>query len=68
MAHLRHVSIFHLVASGGCTVEIANGDRREVLPATCCSCRLPTSTGSERHAAEIAYARTSFAPARSKAC
>jgi AraC-like DNA-binding protein len=30
MAHLRHVSIFHLIAAGGCTIEIATGERREV--------------------------------------
>ena len=27
LAHLRHVSIFHLIASGSCTVEIENGER-----------------------------------------
>ena len=31
MAHLRHVSIFHLIAAGACTVEIANGERRDLL-------------------------------------
>ncbi|MPZ33316.1 MAG: helix-turn-helix domain-containing protein [Rhodospirillales bacterium] len=30
MAHLRHVSIFHYVASGGCMMETASGARREV--------------------------------------
>lgn len=30
MAHLRHVSIFHYVASGGCTIETAGGARRDV--------------------------------------
>src|SRR5690606_3237201 len=30
MAHLRHVSVFHLIASGGCTIELANGERRPV--------------------------------------
>lgn len=30
MAHLRHVSIFHLVSSGECTIEIATGERRHV--------------------------------------
>jgi len=30
MAHLRHVSIFHLIAAGGCTIEIATGERRTV--------------------------------------
>lgn len=30
MAHLRHVSIFHLIASGACTIEIATGERRRV--------------------------------------
>ena len=28
MAHLRHVSIFHLISAGACTVEIATGERR----------------------------------------
>ena len=30
MAHLRHLSVFHLIASGGCTMEIATGERRTV--------------------------------------
>jgi AraC-like DNA-binding protein len=30
MAHLRHASVFHLIAQGGCTVEIASGERRRV--------------------------------------
>lgn len=30
LAHLRHVSIFHLIAAGGCTIEIATGERRAV--------------------------------------
>jgi AraC-like DNA-binding protein len=30
LAHLRHVSVFHLIASGGCTIEIASGERRAV--------------------------------------
>ncbi len=30
MAHLRHVSVFHLIASGSCTMEIATGERRTV--------------------------------------
>jgi AraC family transcriptional regulator, alkane utilization regulator len=30
LAHLRHLSIFHLIASGSCTVEIENGERRTV--------------------------------------
>ena len=30
MAHLRHISIFHLMAEGGCTVETASGTRRQV--------------------------------------
>jgi AraC family transcriptional regulator, alkane utilization regulator len=30
MAHLRHVSVFHLIASGSCTIEIATGERRTV--------------------------------------
>jgi AraC-like DNA-binding protein len=28
MAHLRHISIFHLIATGGCNVELAHGERR----------------------------------------
>lgn len=27
MAHLRHVSIFHLMTTGGCTLEVASGAR-----------------------------------------
>jgi hypothetical protein len=30
MAHLRHISIFHLIAAGSCTVELATGERRTV--------------------------------------
>ena len=30
MAHLRHVSVFHYVASGGCMMETAGGSRREL--------------------------------------
>jgi AraC-like DNA-binding protein/mannose-6-phosphate isomerase-like protein (cupin superfamily) len=30
LARLRHVSIFHLIASGHCTIEIASGERRTV--------------------------------------
>jgi AraC-like DNA-binding protein/mannose-6-phosphate isomerase-like protein (cupin superfamily) len=30
MAHLRHVSIFHLIASGSCTLQTASGERRTV--------------------------------------
>ena len=30
MARLRHASVFHLIAEGGCTIEIANGERRHV--------------------------------------
>lgn len=30
LAHLQHISIFHLIASGGCTIEIATGERREL--------------------------------------
>ncbi|MCP8937615.1 AraC family transcriptional regulator [Alsobacter sp. SYSU M60028] len=30
MAHLRHISIFHLIAAGSCTVELATGERRGV--------------------------------------
>ena len=30
MAHLRHVSVFHYVASGGCMMETAGGTRREL--------------------------------------
>lgn len=28
LAHLRHISIFHLIAEGECTVELASGERR----------------------------------------
>lgn len=31
LAHLRHVSVFHLIAAGGCTIEIATGEQRTVL-------------------------------------
>jgi AraC-like DNA-binding protein len=30
LAHLRHVSVFHLIAGGSCTIEIASGERRTV--------------------------------------
>jgi AraC-like DNA-binding protein len=30
LAHLHHISIFHLVAHGGCTFETATGKRRDV--------------------------------------
>jgi AraC family transcriptional regulator, alkane utilization regulator len=30
MAHLRHVSVFHLIAAGGCNLETARGERRKV--------------------------------------
>ena len=30
MAHLRHISILHLIVSGGCTFETATGERREI--------------------------------------
>ena len=30
MAHLRHVSVFHLIAAGSCTIEIATGERRTI--------------------------------------
>jgi AraC-like DNA-binding protein len=30
MAHLRHISIFHLIAAGTCVIEIATGERRTV--------------------------------------
>jgi AraC-like DNA-binding protein len=30
MARMRHISIFHLIASGGCTIETASGLRCEV--------------------------------------
>jgi AraC-like DNA-binding protein len=30
LAHLRHVSVFHLIAAGACTIEIATGERRSV--------------------------------------
>src|SRR4029453_10686126 len=31
MAHLRHVSVFHYVATGGCYIETAGGQRRELV-------------------------------------
>src|SRR5262245_41641689 len=31
MAHLRHVSVFHYVATGGCNIETAGGERRELV-------------------------------------
>jgi AraC family transcriptional regulator, alkane utilization regulator len=30
LAHLRHISIFHLVAQGGCTFETGSGKRQEI--------------------------------------
>ena len=30
LAHLRHISIFHLIAAGSCTIEIATGERRAI--------------------------------------
>ena len=30
MAHLRHISIFHLVSAGECSVELATGEQRRV--------------------------------------
>jgi AraC family transcriptional regulator, alkane utilization regulator len=30
LAHLRHISIFHLIVKGGCTIELASGTRREI--------------------------------------
>jgi AraC family transcriptional regulator, alkane utilization regulator len=30
MAHLRHVSVFHLIAAGKCSVELATGERRDI--------------------------------------
>jgi AraC family transcriptional regulator, alkane utilization regulator len=30
MAHLRHVSIFHLISAGECSIELATGERRKV--------------------------------------
>src|SRR5579885_1132260 len=30
LAHLRHISIFHLVAAGECTIEAATGERKKV--------------------------------------
>ncbi len=30
MARMTHISIFHLIASGGCTVQLASGERRTV--------------------------------------
>jgi AraC-like DNA-binding protein len=30
MAHLRHISIFHLISAGECSIELANGERRKI--------------------------------------
>jgi AraC-like DNA-binding protein len=30
MAHLRHISIFHLISSGSCTLQASSGERRTV--------------------------------------
>lgn len=30
MAHLRHISIFHLMRTGGCRLELANGERHTI--------------------------------------
>jgi AraC family transcriptional regulator, alkane utilization regulator len=30
MARLRHISVFHLIAAGACTIELATGERRTV--------------------------------------
>jgi len=30
LAHLRHISIFHLIVKGGCNIELASGTRREI--------------------------------------
>jgi AraC-like DNA-binding protein len=30
LAHLRHMSIFHLIAEGSCTVQLSSGERRTV--------------------------------------
>lgn len=32
MAHLRHVSVFHLITSNGCMIETAGGLRQELRP------------------------------------
>ena len=32
LAHLHHISIFHLVAEGGCTFETASGSRHNIGP------------------------------------
>src|SRR5215475_2627098 len=30
VAHLRHISTFHLIARGGCTLETADGEKHDV--------------------------------------
>ena len=30
MAHLRHISVFHLIVAGACTIETASGQRRDL--------------------------------------
>jgi mannose-6-phosphate isomerase-like protein (cupin superfamily) len=69
MAHLRHVSIFHLIASGGCNIETAKGERREIGAGD-----LLLLPFADQHrfwngdAPETVLRRTSSSPARSKAC
>jgi hypothetical protein len=46
LAHLRHVSVFHLIASGSCTVEIATGERRTATAGDILLIRLPTRISS----------------------
>ena len=49
MAHLRHISVFHLIARG--RLRDRDGERRasgRSRPATWFCCRSPTSTGSDK--------------------
>jgi AraC family transcriptional regulator, alkane utilization regulator len=32
VAHMRHISVFHLIAAGGCTIETSAGERRTAAP------------------------------------
>ena len=69
MARLRHITVFHLITAGGCTVEIATGERRTSPPGTFCSCRSPTRTNSGMVKTwRWRLPTTWFVPAPSRAC
>ena len=46
MAHLRHVSIFHLIAAGAARSRSRPASAAPCRPATFCCCRSPTRTSS----------------------